>query len=67
MDIREKLQDPVLRDELLEDLVDLLYNLKENDFQSVLRLIPAFLLHLHHHQHHQHRRLSCHQVAYLSQ
>lgn len=30
MDVREKLKDPVLRDELPEDLVDLLYNLKEN-------------------------------------
>jgi hypothetical protein len=30
MDVREKLKDPFLRDELPEDLVDLLYNLKEN-------------------------------------
>jgi hypothetical protein len=31
MDVREKLmKDPVLRDELPEDLVDLMYNLKEN-------------------------------------
>jgi hypothetical protein len=30
MDIRETLKDPVLRDELPEDLVDLWYNLKEN-------------------------------------
>lgn len=30
MDVREKLKNPVLRDELPEDLIDLLYNLKEN-------------------------------------
>ena len=30
LDVREKLKDPVLRDDLPEDLVDLLYNLKEN-------------------------------------
>jgi len=30
MDVREKLKSPVLRDELPEDLIDLLYNLKEN-------------------------------------
>jgi hypothetical protein len=29
MDVREKLKDPVLRDELPEDLVDLLYNFKK--------------------------------------
>lgn len=30
MDVREKLKNPVLRDELPEDLIDLIYNLKEN-------------------------------------
>ncbi|KZR98923.1 Uncharacterized protein APZ42_005428 [Daphnia magna] len=36
MDVREKLKDPVVRDELPEDLVDLLYNLKKKMYKSTV-------------------------------